>query len=34
MQYIKENSKRNPNFIGQNNEINLESLSVDEFINL
>ncbi len=34
MQHIKEQAKRNPNYLGQNNEINLENFTVDEFVQL
>ena len=34
IQHIKEQAKKNPNFLGQNNEINLEDLTVEEFVQL
>ena len=32
--HINEKAKRNPNFLGQDNEIDLENLSLEEFIQL
>jgi hypothetical protein len=34
MQHIKEQARRNPNYLGQNNEIDLENFTVNEFIEL